>query len=198
MREEPTTTDKCRLLSVQKRSVLFALALLVLSGLSACGGDSSPTAPSGPAQVEGLWTGTSTLNSVTGGECVGSLLSAQGLVWSPKLTVTFQQSGSSLTATVTETGTATICTYSGSASTTTISLNMQSCKVGTFNNIPCPNNVLRDIQRVGAALTGTVDGNAIGGTTVETWDTFVGGTTTATGSMVLNSTFSLKRGPSLD
>ena len=78
-----------------------ALALLLLSGLSACGGSGNPAAPSGPAQVAGVWTGSLTATSITGGECVGALL--QSVVGtSENFTASVQQSGSSLTATVTD------------------------------------------------------------------------------------------------
>ena len=169
-----------------------ALALLLLSGLSACGGSGNPAAPSGPAQVAGVWTGSLTMTSLTGGECVGSLLQSD-VGTSAKFTATVQQSGNSLTATVTDDETGTSCTYSGSAGTTTISLNMQSCQVGAIVGIPCSNGALRDIQLVAGAITGTVDGNRITGTEAETWNTFVSGTATATGPMVLNGQFVINR-----
>jgi len=196
MREESATTKKCRLLSVRIGSVLFALALLVLSGLLACGGGSSPAAPAAFAQVDGLWTGTATNTTVTGGECVGTLL--RGATASPRVTFTIQQTGSSLTAKVTNTLYAPVCTYSGSAGTTTISLNLQSCQEGKLTNIKCANGDLRDMELVGDAFTGTVDASGIGGTEEQRWNTFVSGTTTATGPLVINSAFGLKRGPFAD
>ena len=51
----------------------------------------------------------------------------------------------------------------------------------------CPNGDLRDMELVGDAFTGTVDAAGIGGTEEQTWNTFVSGTTTATGPMVINS-----------
>ena len=47
-------------------SVRRALALLLLSSLSTCGGSSNPAAPSGPAQVEGVWTGVSIPTTLNG------------------------------------------------------------------------------------------------------------------------------------
>ena len=181
------------------RSVLFTLALLVLSGLSACGGGSSPAAPSpsAPAQVGGLWTGNATRTGVTGGECLGPVI-GNSSDRSPRISVTIQQTGSQLTATVTNTLYAAACTYSGSAGPTTISLALQSCQGGKVNNMKCPNGDLRDMELVADAFTGTVDASGIGGTEEQRWNTFVGGTSTATGPLVINSAFALKRGPFAD
>jgi len=177
--------------SAALRSARGALALFLLSSLSTCGGG-SPAAPSGPAQVAGVWTGTLTVTSITGGECVGVVLqSAVGR--STKLTASVQQSGSSLTATVTDDGTGTSCSYSGSVGTTTISLNLQSCPVDAVLGLRCGNGALRDIQVVAGALTGTVSGSRITGTETSTWNTFVTRTAIGTGPMVFNGQFVLNR-----
>lgn len=198
MREEPAAASNYCLLSVQTTSIVLVLAMLVLSGLSACGGGSSPAAPSpsAPAQVGGLWTGTATRTSVTGGECVGSLL--RNASESPRISVTIEQTGSSLTAKVSNVLYGTVCTYAGSAANNTISLNMQSCQGGKLSSIKCLNGDLRDMEVVGGAITGTLDGNSIGGPEEQTWNTFVSGTATATGPMVVHSAFGLRRGPFAD
>lgn len=199
MREELTAASKCDLLSVRTRSGLFALALLVLSGLSACGGGSSPAAPSpsAPAQMEGLWTGNATRTGVTGGECLGPVIGSSSDT-SPRIYVTIQQAGSSLTATVTNNLYAGVCTYSGTVGTTSMSLTLQSCQGVKVNNMKCANGAVRDMELVGDVFTGTVDSSGIGGTQEQRWNTFVGGTTTATGQLVINSAFGLKRGPFAD
>jgi hypothetical protein len=199
MREEPAAPSKRCLLSVQTTSVVFVLALLVLSGLSACGGGSSPAAPSpsASAQVGGLWTGNATRTGVTGGECLGPVIGSSS-DRSPRIYVTIQQAGSSLTATVTNNLYAGVCTYSGAVGTTTISLTLQSCQGVKVNNMKCPNGDLRDMELVADAFTGTVDASGIGGTQEQRWNTFVSGTTTATGPLVINSAFGLKRGPFAD
>ena len=89
-----------------------------------------------------------------------------------------------------ETGTS--CTYSGSAGTNSISLNLQSCQTGAITGIPCSNGALRDIQLVAGAISGTVNGR-ITGTEAQTWNTFVSGTETGTGPMVLNGQFVINR-----
>ena len=91
-----------------------------------------------------------------------------------------------------------VCTYAGSAGTTTISLNMQSCLGGKVNNIKCLNGDSRDMEVATGAITGIVDDLGIGGTEEQTWNTFVSGTTSATGPMVISSALRLRRGPFVD
>src|SRR5262245_60365192 len=87
------------------RHVSLGVVLLALSG---CGGSGSQ--PSGPAQVAGVYRGTLTPTSVTGGECVGAILQSQ--VGRPQaFTASVQQDGSALTATITSDATGTNCTY---------------------------------------------------------------------------------------
>ena len=170
MRDESAAVSKCALASVQMRSVLFVLALLVLSGLSACGGGSSPAAPSpsASAQVGGLWTGTATRTSVTGGECLGPTACRFGAKVAenhPHNSADWQLADRhghqhSMHAAA--------CTYSGSAGTDTISLTLQSCLGGRLNNIKCTNGDLRDMELVGDAFTGTVDAAGIVGTEEQT------------------------------
>ncbi len=62
---------------------------------------SSPTAPS-IIQVGGLWAGSTRLANVTGGECVGTTLSALSLGTVQNYTVQITQTGASLSATVDE------------------------------------------------------------------------------------------------
>lgn len=190
-----------RLSGVRMRSVLLLLAQLVSFSLSACGGGSSPAAPSpsapAPPRVEGLWTGNATRTGVTGGECLGPVIGSSS-DRSPRIYVTIQQAGSSLTATVTNNLYAGVCAYSGTVGTTSISLTLQSCQGVKVNNMKCPNGDLRDMELVGDAFTGTLDATGIGGTQQQTWNTYVSGTTTATGPLVINSAFGLKRGPFAD
>ena len=174
--------------------VLAALSLVALN----CGGDStsptSPTAPSTPtiAQVGGVWTGTATLTNVTGGECVGTVF--QLLVGtSDALTAAVTQTGSTLTATVTSQSSGTSCSYSGTAGTTTMTLNLTTCQVSTIVGIQCDGGFVRDIELFAGSITGTVSGNTASGTQAETWNVFVGGTGIGVGPLTLNSTFTMAR-----
>ena len=174
--------------------VLAALSLVALN----CGGDStsptSPTAPSTPtiAQVAGVWTGTATLTSVTGGECVGTVLqSAVGSADSFTAAVT--QTGSTLSATITSQSSGLSCSYSGTAGSNTVTLNLTTCQVDTLLDVQCAGGVLRDMQLIAEGITGTVSGNTVSGTTAETWNVFIAGTTVGVGPLTLNSTFTMAR-----
>ena len=82
---------------------------------------------------------------------------------------------------------------SNPAALITMSLTLQSCQVPADVSIKCGNGAIRDIQIVAGAFTGTVIDTRIEGTEDETWNTFVSGTTTATGPMVINGKFDIYR-----
>jgi hypothetical protein len=163
--------------------------VLLLMSMAACnGGNSTPTAPS-IAQVSGVWTGTVTQTSASGGECVGTLFAGSNGVSSP-FTVSITQSGSSLNATASSQTTGQSCTYTGTAGSNTIALNVTTCTPVAFQ-IRCANNAVRDIYLVTRSVTGTLNGNMISGTTGETWNVFASGTTTnGLGVLVVNNGFS--------
>src|SRR5438309_10470392 len=79
------------------RTQIFARAsLVVLTVLElACG--YHPTAPS-VAQVAGIWTGTATLTTVNGGECLNDLYS-QFIGQQGDFSVTITQNGTALSST---------------------------------------------------------------------------------------------------
>ena len=179
----------------RSRWLLVVLSLVAVN----CGG--SPTAPTTPtiAQVGGVWTGTGTRAGVTGGECVGNLF--QGFVGTVSaLTATVTQTGSTLTATVTSPDTGLSCSYSGTAGSNTVVLNLTTCQVDTALNIECGGGVLRHIQLVAGSVTGTVSGNTMSGTTAETWNVFTEGLlpgsllgAVGVGVLTLNGTFQMTR-----
>ena len=179
----------------RSRWLLVVLSLVAVN----CGGD-SPTAPSTPtiAQVGGVWTSTATLTGVTGGECVGNLF--QGFVGTVSAsTATVTQTGSTLTGTITSPDTGISCSYSGTAGSNTVVLNLTTCQVDTAQ-IECGGGVLRHIQLVAGSATGTVSGNTMSGTAVETWNVFTEGLSpgsllgaVSVGVLTVNSTFQMTR-----
>lgn len=169
------------------------LALLLVS-VSACSGSDTPAAPSAPviAQVAGVWTGVATLTSASGGECVGTIY--QGLVGSRNnFTASISQAGSTLTATVTSQSDGTSCSYSGTAGSNTVSLNATSCQVSILTKIRCANGSVRDIQLFADAITASVNANTATGTEAETWNTFVSGTSSGVGILILNASFTMSK-----
>ena len=162
--------------------------ILVFTVVSACGSD-PPTAPS-TVQVAGLWSGTSQITSVSGGECVGTLL--QAAVGSPStVTAAITQTGANLTATVTSQSDGTTCTYSGTAGSSSVSFNLTSCQVGSFR-VGCSNGAIRNISLFAGTLSASAGGNSLSGTSASSWNvaTTLGG---AVGVMTVNGSFSVTR-----
>ena len=162
--------------------------------LGGCGGGSNPVAPPPPpAQVAGVWHGSLVGSSVTGACVATQFQRVVGVAFS--FTITIQQSGSQLAATVIDSGSGSSCTYAGIAGPTSVALNMQSCQIGAdlFPNIPCSTGAARDIQLAAGAITGTVNGNTMSGTDAQGWNTFFPGTSTATGTMYVNGQFNISR-----
>ena len=139
---------------MRRRCWLFAVTLGAVVG---CGG-STPSAPSIP-QVAGKWTGTATLLSATGGECL-----AQGVVpfigMSHAFSLDVTQTGSVASATI---GT---CSYTGTVTATGFSLSVSqgSCTQVDQNVVVCPNGAARFTQLVSSVLSFAVNGNIATGT----------------------------------
>lgn len=173
---------------------LLLLALLV--ALPGCGGDNSPSSPSAapppPVNVQGLWTGISTLTSASGGECLAQVLAAQVGTTSP-LTVQITQSGSSLTAVVTDSQTGHYTNYSGTAGSSSISLAWTYASAAILQNVRCPNGQLRDMRLNTDTITANVDGNRGTGTSGETWNIYVAGTQTSVGVFNGTASFTMTR-----
>ena len=104
------------------------LTLFLALGALSCG-DDSPTSPS-VVQVSGTWNGTATSRGWSGGECVGTTLQAGGPLAQP-FSLSITQSGSDLTASTTSPVTGT-CSYTGTAASSSITLNLTSCAVSCF------------------------------------------------------------------
>jgi hypothetical protein len=168
--------------------LVLALALSVAS----CGGSKSPTAPTQPqtVQVGGVWTVTQSLTGVTGGECFATLF--QGSIGSTaRGTMQITQAGSSLTATFTSDANGSSCTYQGTAGASSMALNLVSCTASDILGATCPNSTARrDIRILTAGINGNVSGSTATGTAAETYNVNVAGTTSAVGTLTLNSSFS--------
>jgi len=169
------------------------VAVLALIGSSSCGSD-TPTAPSPPpiAQIAGVWRGTARTTSVTGGECVGSILqSAVG--GTDSISASVSQSGASVTAAVTTLSSGGVVNYTGSVGASALQLSWTNCTSCNLVGIRCPNVAPRDIRLLNSSITGTVTGNAISGTEVDTYNVVVSSTGAGVGSMTINTSFTASR-----
>jgi hypothetical protein len=152
------------------KRLLLAFACAVLVAALACGGTSSPSAPSTPTivNVAGVWNGTTRLTAATGGECVGVLYQAN-LGATQRVTAQVSQAG-----------------------TSSMTLNWASCQVGVFR-LQCSNGAYRDVNLVGDTISATVTGNTMTGTDGSSYNVFVAGTNIGVGMLTLNGTFSATR-----
>ena len=182
---------------------LGAVALVVVAAMvgATCGGggDSSPTTPTpttppAPTYVNaaGLWTGNERLTSAAGGECVGPTFTASVGTTTPA-TMQVTQNGSAVTAVVTGTTTGVYANYSGTAGSSSISLNWTYSSAGIISGFPCSNGQLRDLRLNGNTLAADVGGNSASGTVGETWNVYVAGTQTSVGVLILNASFTMTR-----
>lgn len=176
------------------RSAVSTAKLTLLLAISAAGCENSgtPTGPSTSAQVGGDWTYTLRLNTVSGGECVGSAAQAAvGSTDSGPLNIV--QTGSSLSATIGDPTTGT-CTYTGSVSGDSMTLNLSRCDGGmTLAGFPCANGAMRDIEYASNVVSAAVAGNNATGTSVETYNIYAPSTTNRLSVMTLNASFSATR-----
>ena len=178
--------------SLRSAVSIAKLTLLLAISAAGCENTDSPTGPSTAAQVGGDWTYTLRLNTVSGGECVGSAVQAAvGSTDSGPLTIV--QTGSSLSATIGEPTTGT-CTYSGSVSGDSITLNLSRCDGGmVLFSFPCANGAMRDIEYASNAISASVAGNNATGTSVETYTIYAASTSNRLSVMTLNASFSATR-----
>ena len=174
------------------RPTLFAVvAGLLLSGF---GGDrTSPRETPGVAQVAGVWTVTETLNSVSGGDCLGEMVQTT-LGRQDTGTLTITQSGSSLSAIFRDAKSGSSCSYAGTAGSGVIELRWTRCDAAILTNIRCANGALRDTRLAAKSISAFVSGGSASGSDAETWDVFVAGTRTeGQGVLVSDSSFAARR-----
>ena len=168
---------------------LNALAAAVSAvAMIGCGGDGSPTGPAAVAQVAGVWSLSTTVTSVTGGECFSGVF--QALVGARGTgTIQIQQSGSSLTATSTDNATGGSCTYSGTAGSNSIAVNTTSCTASDALGATCPNGAgQRNVRLQTGGVSANLSGNTLNGTAAETYNvTTTGGA--PVGTLVINYSF---------
>jgi len=109
------------------------------------------------------------------------------------ITVQITQSGSALTAMSTATATGDTAHYSGTAGTSSISLDWTQMSAGIVTGFRCSNGERRDMEVRTDAITATISGNTQTGTQASSWNIKVTGTGQAVGILFLNSSFTLRR-----
>lgn len=171
-----------------RRRLYARLAFPLLVAVAACENDGSPTNPSTVTQMAGTWGYNARLNTVSGGECVGA--DFQAIVGATDTgTLTITQSGGSLTATQTSDASGgASCMYSGTASSSSFTLNLTRCDGGqVLRDFPCSNGARRDLEFATNPVEGTVSGNSMTATSVETYNIYTAGTTNRVGTLTLSA-----------
>lgn len=172
-----------------KRTVAIIFAILTV----ACGSD-TPTGPTGQSVVDvaGVWNYASTLNTVSGGDCVGAIY--QTVVGTAaRGTASITQSGANLTATTRSSSDGSSCQFSGTAGSNSIALGWQTCDAGRVSSIQCANGARRDIAMVTNSVNATMSGSSGTGTQAISYNVFNAGTTTGVGVLVLNASFTMTK-----
>jgi hypothetical protein len=140
--------------------------------------------------VAGAWLANSTLRSADGGDCLGSTLQAAA-GRRDVFTAAIVQQGATLGATIGSQGNGTLCAYSGSASGTSVTLQLSSCQVNRVAGVPCGDGQLRDLQLASGTITAAADARmgTGAGRDVTTWSVFQPGAHAAIGSLTVTADF---------
>lgn len=170
------------------------IGVLLSLGVAACGGSSSTVTPT-PTYVNaaGLWTGSQTLTSVADGECAGDAYRALQLNHSIAFTLQIAQNVSALTAVATATATGVATNYTGTAATSSFTLNVTPSTAVTIPGFGCSDGQLRDLQLTAGTIVANVANNSATGTFTFTYNVFLAGTQTSVGVMQLGGTTTMTR-----
>lgn len=171
----------------------LASAVLLCVAVTGCGHD-GPTGPTGNnvVDVAGVWRGTLTETTYTGGECLAPIL-AQGVGASAQVSVAFNQNGANLSATATQTGNGGSETFGGTAGQSSVLLTWQSCTSCNRIGAVCSNGASRDLRKQTGALNASVNGGTMTGTYTENYNVVVTSTQAPVGTLSFTYTFALTR-----
>ena len=167
-----------------KRGLALGVALLALVVSAGCGENvtATPASPtpttSSPFAVSftGLYSGSTTLSDVSGGECVGADYGAQLLTAAPDIgTVTITQDRSDIRAVVRSATTGLTCRYEGNASLATFALTATACDVETIL-FGCSNGEARVLELVGSTMTANISGPTTEGVVATYYNVFADST----------------------
>jgi hypothetical protein len=128
-----------------------------------------------------------TLASVSGGACGGSAL--QSSIGSRDIfAALIQQSNSDLTGSLNFQGNQTSCSYAGTVSGATVSLNLTSCQAGRIVGVRCADGSRYDLQLVADRVAAQAR-SAGPGTSTSTWNVLAPGSTVPAAVLTLSAEF---------
>src|SRR5688572_13882572 len=165
-----------------------AFALGIAAFLTCACGDTSPSGPSTPERVSGVWMGHATLSAASGGECVGAALQA-AIGSRDVFAAPIRQNGTALSAGIAYQGNATQCEFTGDARGTSVALTMTSCRAGRVLAVRCGDGAVRDLQALSGRVTATAGSGTGTGTETTTWSVLMPGTTSSVGTLTTTASF---------
>ena len=187
-----------------KSGLALGAALLATLAASGCGENltAAPTSPTpstlSPFNVSfaGLFSGATSLASVSGGECVGADYAAGLGDGALDLgTVTITQDRSDIKAIVRSATTGLTCRYEGNSSLSTFALSSTSCDSAKIF-FQCSNGASRVLELVGSTITATTTGNTTDGVVATFYNVFSDEPEEdrrAVSGLILRHTFSARR-----
>src|SRR5215203_1175413 len=194
---DPLILDRCKLKAPAEGKRLtsmrnFALLLVVAAAGCGSGGPVTPAQPQ-PVQAAGTWRGTMRVTSGTGEACVASAFQSAAGVTFNDYNLSVQQSGATLTATSTSIATGITCQLVGTATASSIALNMTTCDAPQPRFFSCSGEVFRDARPSALTVNADIAGNSATATYVESYSVSVWNTTTNLGTATLNAQLTLNR-----
>ena len=160
------------------------------SALAAAACASPPPAAPSATQIAGAWIANSTLSSVSsGGECVGADL--RNAIGRRDVFLAAIAGESTIQATITSQGNGTSCAYTGSSSTTGVTLTLSVCQSARVVSVACSSGGRRDAQLVSSTLQARAD-SRLGtgsGSGTSTWNVLDSASQQAVGSFSVTEIF---------
>jgi hypothetical protein len=175
------------------RYVTFVCLVCTLFTAVACGSASSMVPTPAVPQISGDWLGEETVATLNGGECLAAALEKDVVGLPGQFTGSFQQTGSSVIATLDIDHTGAVCNYSGTIDGSSLSLDATGCTSTHGGSVTCPSGAARDLLLLTEHLTAVIADGRITGSFAETDNVLVPGSTTSVGTLGANGSFVLLR-----
>jgi len=167
--------------------VLAAITIVAAQFCQSCSGPNQPTTES----LGGTWSGTSTLVTVTNGDCYGLTLRESIGLPGEFVPIVISQTGNMISTTLTSEVFGARCNYSGEIVNGSFSASAQVCAGFTLF---CPGGTIaRDFRFVAGSFSGHVTANRATGTVVETWRLIDTSTGIVVGDLAESSNLAMTR-----
>jgi hypothetical protein len=144
-------------------------------------------------QISGDWLGEETVATLDGGECLASDLKKDLVGFPGQFTGSFQQTGSSVTATLDIDHTGAVCNYSGTIDGSSLSMDMTGCTSTHGGSVSCSTGGTRDLLLLREHVTAVIADGRISGAFAESDNILISGSATSVGTLDTKGSFVLMR-----